>query len=564
MDERGIAARVYDLPAGRRGASIALILLAMTVLAWWGLNSATEDLPIALWWPAAALAAVAVLCSRHRIVVTVVIGIMVAAMNLAVDRSLSLSAGYGVANAAEAWVVAWMLTRGRAHAPLVTLKHAGWFLISATVGATVVGILAGASAAVFAGADLVLVVSSVLTSHASALYALMPLFLVPLTVRLRVPVWETVVQPVALLVLTVVVFAPAEALALTFFIVTTLMWGAYRLPPLTPAIQTIALAFIATIATALDIGPFAILVEDDFRAAIFSLQLFIMTHAAAGLFVAGQAHDWTASTDALAARERDAQRVADELRHLNQQKDDFISAVSHELRTPVTSIIGFSEELLDDSRPPEVVQAGRVIHRNARRLADVIEDVLELSRLSTQVTSNRPAAPLDLAELVRHCAEDTVGSFSADRDLSVDLRGVDRPVTITVVEQDLVRVCSNILSNALKFSPDGGVVTITLSEHPDHVELAFADDGPGIPLDEQEAVWGRFYRVQSTAAHRAVPGTGLGLPIVRSLIEARIGGEVSLTSDGQHGTTVTVRIPRQPPALAAATAPPAAGSSPAL
>ncbi len=555
MDDQGIAARVHNLTGVPRVACVALFLLLMSLLAWWGLNSATADLPIALWWPAAALAAVAVLASRRRVVVTIAIGILVAVMNVAVDRPWSLSIGYGIANAVEAWLVVWMLTRGRAHAPMVTLKQVGRFLVSATSGALSIGIVGGASAALFAGADLLIVVPSLFTSHASALYALMPLFLVPLTVRLRVPVWEPIVQPIALLILTAVVFAPAEALALTFFIITTLMWGAYRLPPLTPAIQTIALAFIATAATALDIGPFAVLVQDDFRAAIFSLQLFIMTHAAAGLFVAGQAHDWNANTDALAARERDAQRIADELRRLNQQKDDFISAVSHELRTPVTSIIGFSEELLDDRRSAEVAQAGRVIHRNARRLADVIEDVLELSRLSTQVSSNRPPVRLDLTELLRHCAEDTLGSAAADRNLSIDLQGVHRPIDITVVEQDLVRVCSNVLSNALKFSPDGGVVRVTVSEHPEFVDVAVVDDGPGVPLEEQEAVWDRFYRVQSTAEHRAVPGTGLGLPIVRSLMEARIGGTVSLASDGHRGTTVTVRIPRQPPERAGATAP---------
>jgi signal transduction histidine kinase len=565
MDERGIAARVHDLPDLPRRGVIALLLLAAMGLAWWGLTSTVGELPIALWWPTVGLTTAAILASRGRRVTTaIIVFVLVTLINAAAGRPVELSLVYGFANALEAWIIVWMLTRARPHARMVTLPEGGRALVAFGVGSAVIGVIGGVGAALLAGANLPLTVASLFTSHASALFAIVPLFLIPVTVPLRAPRWEPIVQSIALVALTIVVFAPAATLALTFFIITTLMWGAYRLPPLAPALQTIVLSFAATISTGLGIGPFAILAEGDVRAAIFSLQLFVMTHAAAGVFVSGQAHDWTASTDALAARERDAQRVAEELRRLNQQKDDFISTVSHELRTPVTSIIGFSEELLDDSRPPEVVQAGRVIHRNARRLADVIEDVLELSRLSTQVTSNRPAAPLDLAELVRHCAEDTVGSFSADRDLSVDLRGVDRPVTITVVEQDLVRVCSNILSNALKLSPDGGVVTITLSEHPDHVELAFADDGPGIPLDEQEAVWGRFYRVQSTAAHRAVPGTGLGLPIVRSLIEARIGGEVSLTSDGQHGTTVTVRIPRQPPALAAAPATPAAGSSPAL
>lgn len=552
MDERGIAARVHDLPALPRRAIIALLLLASMGLAWWGLTSTVGDLPIALWWPAIALGVAAMLASRgRRVLVSVFFAAVVILINAAAGRAWDLSVVYGLANALEAVVISWMLTRGRAHVRMVTLPEGGKALVAFGVGAAVIALVGGLGAAVLAGANFPLTVASLFTSHASALFAIVPLFLIPLTVPWRGPRWEPIVQSIALVSLTIVVFAPAETLALTFFIITTLMWGAYRLPPVVPAVQTIVLAFAATVATELGIGPFAILAEGDARAALFSLQLFVMTHAAAGVFVAGQAHDWNATTDALAARERDAQRVADELRYLNQQKDDFISAVSHELRTPVTSIIGFSEELLDDPTSPKVVQAGQVIHRNARRLADVIEDVLELSRLSTQVTSNRPAATIDLAVLVRHCVEDTSGSVPTDRDLHIDLRGAERPVVITVVEQDLVRVCSNLLSNALKFSPVGGVVTLTLSEHPDHVALTFADEGPGIPREEQEAVWGRFYRVQSTAAHRAVPGTGLGLPIVRNLVESRIGGAVSLTSDGEHGTTVTVRIPRQPPATSA-------------
>lgn len=547
MDDRGIVARIREMPAFERRAHIALLLLGFTGLAWWGLNSSTPDLPIALWWPAAALAVVAVLSSAgRRVVVTLLIVVLSVLLNAAAGRPTDLSIAYGLANGAEAWVVAWMLTRTSCRARLVTLPEAGWFLACTGAGALVIAVVGGTAAAVFAGADPLIAMVSLFRSHASAISAIVPLFLVPLTVRLRVPAWEPIVQTITLMVLTVVVFAPAAALALTFLIITTLMWGAFRLPPLVPAIQTILLAFAATIATGLAIGPFAGLVGGDPRAAVIALQLFILTHAAAGLFVSGQAHDWNATTDALAARERDAQRVADELRYLNQQKDDFISAVSHELRTPVTSIIGFSEQLIDDeSLDPEAKQAGQVIYRNARRLADVIEDVLELSQLSTQRASTRAPENIDLGRLLRHCIEDTLGIVPPSQRVQVDLHGVDDPVLLRVVEQDLVRVCANLLSNAIKFSPRGGVVTVTVIEHPDDVVVSITDQGPGVPLAEQDAVWDRFYRVQSPE-HRRVPGTGLGLPIVRNLMTERIGGEVTLSSDGERGTTVTLRIPRQP------------------
>lgn len=551
MDDRGIAARVHDLPDLQRRAVIALFFLVGTALAGWGFSTTILDLPIALWWPANALGVAAFLASRgRRLAVAVVFVALGTVLNVGFGRPIELSFVYGVANALEVWVVTWMLTRGRAHARMVSLPDGGQALIAFALGGVVIALLGGGAAAIMVGSDFLLTSASLFTSHTSALFAIVPLFLIPLAVPRRVPLWEPLAQTVALVLLTVVVFAPAETLALTFFIITTLMWGAYRLPPILPAIQTIMLAFSATAATQLAIGPFAILAEGDVRAAIFSLQLFIMTHAAAYVFVSGQAHDWNATTDALATREREAQRVVDDLRHLNQQKDDFISAVSHELRTPVTSIIGFSEELLDNSRDAEVRQAGQVIYRNARRLADVIEDVLELSRLSTQRVSTRVPEAVDIGRLLRHSIEDTVGIVPADRGVRVSLTGAEHPITIEAVEQDLVRVCSNLLANAIKFSPAGGQVSVEVRADADFIEITIGDEGPGIPLDEQDAVWERFYRVQSTASHRSVPGSGLGLPIVRSLVEGRIGGTVRLVSDGENGTTVTLRVPRRSPQTA--------------
>ena len=546
MDARGVAARIHDLPAAPRRALMALMLAVTAALAWWGIVSVSPDLPIALWWPAAATGSAVVLVSRgHRIAVAIALAVITGLLHVAAGRPLELSLVYGIALGAEAWVVARLLTRGRAHAHIRTLYEMGRVLISSAVGALVIAVVGGAGAWLIIGADPALAALSLFTSHSSALFTLLPLALVPLTVPMRVPPWEPIVQTAFLVLLILVVFGPGAPLALTFLIVTTLMWGAFRLPPLIPALQTILLAITATVATAWGIGPFAELAGSDERAAIFTLHLFLLTHAAAGVFVAAQSAEWITTTEALAAREHDATFVADELKQLNAQKDDFISAVSHELRTPVTSILGFSEQLVETRLDPETEQAGRIIHRNARRLADVIEDVLELSRLSTTQGSNRPPADLELSELVRDCVADAEGLSPRVRGVRVDLRLPEHPVVIHAVSQDLQRIVTNLLSNALKFSPADGTVTIAITESTHDVEVRFVDEGPGIPLAEQEAVWERFYRVQSPR-HRDVPGTGLGLPIVRALVEHRVGGSVSLHSDGEHGTSVSVRIPRSP------------------
>lgn len=547
MDARGIAARIHDLPTGQRRAVIAAVVLATMAVSIFSLSAQNPDALIALWWPAAGVGFVAVLASRgRRIAVSLALAIGLAVANLWGDRPLDLAIAYGIVNAVELWVVVRVLTRGEAHARFVTLKQIGWFLLSVGIGTATFSMLAGVAAALLVQADFALVATSLFTSHASALFALAPLALVPLTVPFRVPHWEVLVQWAALVFLTIVVFGLAGTLGLTFLILTTLMWGAFRLTPLVVATQSLMLGIVATLTTASGFGPFAGLLDTDLRGALFALQLFIMTHAAAGLFVSGQSADWNAVADGLAARERDATLIAEGLLQLNTQKDDFISAVSHELRTPVTSILGFSEQLIETTLDAETEQAVHIIYRNARRLADVIEDVLELSRLSTANVSTRAAADVDVAQLLQHCIEDSAGLVPASRRIHIEVKVPEHPVIVRAVEQDLVRVLANVLSNAVKFSPQEGAVSVTLDELDGWVDVTVADEGPGIPPIEQDAIWERFYRVQ-TPRHREVPGTGLGLPIVKSLLQNRIGGEIVLTSDGEQGTTVTVRIPRTPP-----------------
>lgn len=247
-------------------------------------------------------------------------------------------------------------------------------------------------------------------------------------------------------------------------------------------------------------------------------------------------------------RERQAVALADDLRLLNAQKDDFISAVSHELRTPVTSIIGFSELLDDERLPDDLAETGTIIARNARRLADVIEDVLELSRLSALGGPLPEPVEVDLVHLARECATDSTG-LALGRGVQVVL-APDAPDSLVIRsrERDLGRVCTNLLSNAIKFSPDGAIVTIELVPHDGGAVLRVVDHGMGIPPEHRDLVWQRFARAP-VDAHRQVPGTGLGLPIVRALLESRLGGSARLLDTPGGGTTVEVTLPAVAPAV---------------
>lgn len=245
------------------------------------------------------------------------------------------------------------------------------------------------------------------------------------------------------------------------------------------------------------------------------------------------------------AREREALETAEQLRDLNRQKDAFIASVSHELRTPVTAILGFVEDLADSALPEAERQAAAIIDRNARRLAAVIDDVLELSRLTAVAPQRREAEPVNVTALVCMACDDAAGLAPA-KNVTIVKNFTDAPRTITTTALDLERVVSNLLSNAVKFSPDRGSITVVVAGDADGVEVRVTDERPGIPPAEIERVWERFYRVVGEA-HRDVPGTGLGLPIVKALVERRLGGEVHLESDGTSGTTAVVRLPQVAP-----------------
>lgn len=250
-----------------------------------------------------------------------------------------------------------------------------------------------------------------------------------------------------------------------------------------------------------------------------------------------QRHLADAAMQRALADERDA---AARLRDLGRQKDDFLSAVSHELRTPITSIVGYTELLVDDTDvDDEQRRYLDVVERNARRLGVLVEDLLELGAGAGRHDAAVPAVTA-LDEAVRHTVEEHVPQASA-RGVRLAV-GERTGLSAHVVRDDLTRILTNLVSNAVKFTPPDGTVTTGVEADGDAVVLRVSDTGPGIAPDELERVFGRFYR-STTAEERQVPGVGLGLALVRNLVE-RNGGTIWLESDGEHGTDACVRLPR--------------------
>ncbi|GGQ50303.1 ATP-binding protein [Couchioplanes azureus] len=238
--------------------------------------------------------------------------------------------------------------------------------------------------------------------------------------------------------------------------------------------------------------------------------------------------------------EREQHLVA-RLKELDTAKTDFMSTVSHELRTPLTSIAGYLELLLDadagELGPPQRKML-EVIGRNTRRLRELIEDILILSKIESGSfrASRRPVDLTGLAENALAAMAPTAAKGG------VELRTeVDRPLELIADPDQLERVLTNLLSNAVKFTPAKGTVTLVARRAGDEVLLSVSDTGMGIPSGEQQGLFSRFFRA-SNAVHRAIPGTGLGLAIVHKIVENH-AGQISVESVEGSGTTVTVRLP---------------------
>jgi signal transduction histidine kinase len=228
-------------------------------------------------------------------------------------------------------------------------------------------------------------------------------------------------------------------------------------------------------------------------------------------------------------------------RELDRMRDAFVATVSHELRTPLTSISGFLEMLEDEEHA--LGSSGRqyldVIRRSTERLHALVEDLL----LVAQIEANRvelQLAPVDLVSLARHACETAT---PAATDKQVDLSVVaDHPPRVLADEKRLTQVLDNLISNAVKFTPEGGSVKISVGKAGDDAaRLVVADTGIGVPEDEQKQVFSRFFRA-STATRRAIPGTGLGLAICHALVEQH-GGSIEFSSREGEGTEVAVTLP---------------------
>jgi PAS domain S-box-containing protein len=230
-----------------------------------------------------------------------------------------------------------------------------------------------------------------------------------------------------------------------------------------------------------------------------------------------------------------------EVERANRLKSEFLASMSHELRTPLHTIIGFSELLAEQIQGPlneKQLRFVNHIHRDSLHLLELINDILDLSKIESGRLELRPE-PFVFADVLKESLG-TVRAPAAAKSIVIET-AVDVPQAVEADRLRVKQILVNLLSNAVKFTPDGGRVRVEAAVDGACVRASVIDTGVGIPKEEQQAVFDKFHQVGNTTKG-VREGTGLGLAITRSLVEQH-GGAIELHSEPGRGTRFTFTLP---------------------
>ena len=259
---------------------------------------------------------------------------------------------------------------------------------------------------------------------------------------------------------------------------------------------------------------------------------------------------------------RELQKAHEELQRIDKMKTDFVVLAGHELRTPLTVIYGYTQLLLNDPRIPGSEEGEgspryliAQVAKATQRLSQVVEDILNVSMIDAD-RLELAMGPVFLDPLVRSVIDD-ITSLAPDRDLTFEVKGLEDLPPVMGDGRRLHQALWNVISNAMKYTPDGGRITVTGRLVEDAVHLKVQDTGIGIDPEERERIFERFYVLEDTLLHRSSKtafkggGLGLGLTVARGIIEAH-GGKIWAESPGRDeerlpGTTFHILLPLPTP-----------------
>lgn len=243
----------------------------------------------------------------------------------------------------------------------------------------------------------------------------------------------------------------------------------------------------------------------------------------------------------VAARTQALAGANKELAELNEQKNAFLAVLTHDMRSPLTNIHGYATLLRDQPDFPRDQRAhmAEIILRNERALLEIVNNILDIEHLESGAPVLLDRENFDLANLIADVVELSEAQAQEKR-IEVLTHADPTPLFLNADRQKVARVLQNLVSNAIKYTPEEGRVSITAEMNGRHAVVSVEDTGYGIPAEELPHIFDRYSRV-AKHKHKAV-GTGLGLAIVKSLVEAH-EGEISVASDEGAGSTFTIRLP---------------------
>jgi signal transduction histidine kinase len=308
---------------------------------------------------------------------------------------------------------------------------------------------------------------------------------------------------------------------------------------------------IVLLTAALLSAPFVVLVQYLRDRPLGALPI-VVAGAAISIFVVLRLYVIVRALEESRERERSARADAeqaqtllaqqnDQLVEADRLKDEFVALISHDLRTPLTSIIGYVELSLEDVEPPlDAERRGylQIVSRSSERLLRLVDDLLFVARLQAgRLVLKR--SHLDLRTIAAQAVEEARPRAEA-KQLAIEFVG-DAPVPIAADKGRLFQLLDNLITNAIKFTPEGGRVKVHASPTGNGALLEVVDTGIGLGPEEAELVFDRFFRSERVVAEQ-VPGTGLGLFIARAIVEAHDGTIVATSREGR-GTSFRIELP---------------------
>jgi signal transduction histidine kinase len=233
-------------------------------------------------------------------------------------------------------------------------------------------------------------------------------------------------------------------------------------------------------------------------------------------------------------------RMAEKLEQTEEMRKQLIADVSHELRTPLTAIKGSMEGLMDGVLPAEAATYQQ-IHQEADRLSRLVDDLQELSQVEAGVMKLE-LSQVDIKELVRTTLN-RLASQAASKEISLLDEVSSSMPRVKADARRITQVLTNLVANAIQYTPKGGTVTVTAEQSGDKVSVKVSDTGIGIPAEHIPHLFTRFYRVEKSRSRQAGGGSGIGLAIARHLVEAH-GGTIRAESGGSgKGSKFTFTLP---------------------